>query len=77
MTDRLRNPADEAIAHRIAELLCAAQRRARQQRTGFGAYVTPLIPDRVIDEMARGFAPLLREMVDVAVAARLSTPDVA
>jgi hypothetical protein len=54
-------PAVEALGHRLAEVLCAAQRRARQAR-GFAAYVTPAIPDRVIDESAHGIAPVMRDL---------------
>jgi hypothetical protein len=51
---------DEAIASRLSEVLCAAQRRARQSRSGFGVFTAPAIPERYIDEAARGMAPVMR-----------------
>lgn len=61
---------DDDLVARIQTLLVAAQRRYRQQR-GFGALVTPAIPDRMLDEVARGLAPVLRDLVREAVAARV------
>jgi hypothetical protein len=54
-------PVDPLVA-RLAEVLSAAQHRYRTQR-GWGAMVTPPIPPRLIDEVATGLAPLLRDLV--------------
>lgn len=62
----------DPLVNRIEQVLVAAQRRYRQQR-GFGAIVTPIIPDRLIDEVAAGLAPVLRDLVREAVAEQVPT----
>ena len=61
---------DLELAARLREVAVAAQRSYRTQR-GWGAIVTPPIPDRLIDEITTGLAPVLLELVDAAVAERL------
>lgn len=63
----------DPLASRVAEVLCAAQHRFRTQR-GPGITLTPRIPNGLIDELAAGLAPVLRDIVAAAVAARLDAP---
>lgn len=58
---------DSDLTARIQQLLVAAQQRYRTQQ-GMGALVTLRIPDRLLDEVAAGLAPLLRDLVAAAVA---------
>lgn len=55
---------DAALASRLSEVLCAAKRRARAR----------FVSDALIDEIARGMAPVLRELVREAVADALGAP---
>jgi len=52
----------DPLVARLAEVLVAAQRRHRTRR-GWGAYTTLAIPDGLIDEIAAGIAPVLRDLV--------------
>lgn len=60
----------DPLVARLQEVLVAAQRRYRTAR-GWGALTTLPIPDRLIDEVAAGLAPVLRELVDAAVEQRM------
>ena len=51
----------DPLAHRLAEVLTAAQHRWRTGR-GWGAICTPPIPAGLLDEVAAGLAPVLREL---------------
>jgi hypothetical protein len=64
----------DPLAIRLREVLEAAHRRYRKGQTGFGALVTPPIPAALIDQVATGLAPVLRELVREAVVARLDAP---
>lgn len=66
----------DPLAARLSEVLEAAQRRWRKSQTGFGALVTPTFPAALIDQVAAGLAPVLRELVREAVIARLDAPAV-
>lgn len=61
------------LESRLREVLVAAQARFRRQR-GMGVIVTPIIPNPLIDQVAAGLAPVLRDLVREAVAARLDAP---
>ena len=63
---------DLELAARLRDLAHPAYERWRKQRGG-GAIVTPT-PSRLIDEITAGLAPVLRELVDAAVAERLDEP---
>lgn len=63
----------DPLESRLREVLAAAQARFRKQR-GMGVIVTPIIPNPLIDQVAAGLAPVLRELVREAVAARLDAP---
>jgi hypothetical protein len=56
----------DPLVARLSEVLVAAQRRHRTQR-GWGAYTSVPIPNGLIDEIAAGIAPVLRELVREAV----------
>lgn len=58
--------AADPLTHRLTEVLTAAQHRYRTQR-GWGAYTSIPIPAGLIDEVAAGLAPVLRELVREAV----------
>jgi hypothetical protein len=66
---------DLELESRLREVLVAAQARWRKQR-GMGVIVTPIIPNPLIDEVAAGLAPVLRDLVREAVAERLDAPGV-
>ena len=66
----------DPLALRLREVLEAAHRRYRHRQSGFGALVTPPIPAALIDQVAAGLAPVLRELVREAVTARLDAPAV-
>ena len=66
----------DPLALRLREVLEAAQRAYRKGQGGFGALVTPPIPAALIDQVAAGLAPVLRELVREAVIARLDAPGV-
>jgi hypothetical protein len=51
---------------RLSEVLVAAQRRHRTQR-GWGAYTSIALSNGLIDEIAAGIAPVLRDLVREAV----------
>ena len=51
----------DPLAHRLAEVLTAAQHRWRTGRS-WGAICTPPIPAGLLDEVAAGLAPVLREL---------------
>jgi hypothetical protein len=57
----------DPLEARLQEVFVAAQRRYRTAR-GWGALTTIPIPDRLIDEVAAGLAPVLRDLVREAVA---------
>jgi len=61
----------DPLVARLTEVLVAAQARYRKQR-GFGAIVTPPIPQPLIDQVAAGLALVLRELVREAVATELA-----
>jgi len=61
----------DPLVARLQEVLVAAQRRYRTSR-GWGAITSIPIPDRLIDEVAAGLAPVLRELVREAVAEQSS-----
>jgi len=62
---------DLDLVARLTEVLCAAQARWRKQR-GMGVIVTPIIPNPLIDQVAAGLAPVLRELVREAVQAEMA-----
>lgn len=62
----------DPLATELAAALQAAQHTYRT-RGGFGAYVTPRIPDDVIAGFAEALAPIVRGVVDEAVAERQET----
>ena len=62
---------DTDLAARLKETLVAAQHRWRTSR-GMGCIVTPKIPDKALDELAAGLAPVLRALVDDAVAQQVT-----
>ena len=64
----------DPLALRLREVLEAAHRRYRKGQTGFGAYVTPPIPAALIDQVAAGLAPVMRELVREAITERLDAP---
>jgi hypothetical protein len=61
---------DRDLESRLREVLVAAQARFRKSR-GMGVIVTPPIPNPLIDQVAAGLAPVLRELVVETVAALL------
>jgi hypothetical protein len=61
----------DPLEARLQELLVAAQRRYRTART-WGALTSIPIPNGLIDEVAAGLAPVLRELVREAVAVELN-----
>lgn len=62
---------DLDLEARLREVLVAAQARWRKQR-GMGVIVTPPIPNPLIDQVAAGLAPVLRELVREAVRAEMA-----
>ena len=60
----------DPLEARLQEVLVAAQRRYRTART-WGALTSIPIPNGLIDEVAHGLAPVLRELVREAVAVEL------
>ncbi|HEY9416300.1 MAG TPA: hypothetical protein VIQ30_16200 [Pseudonocardia sp.] len=62
---------DAELALRLRETLSAAQQRYRTAR-GMGCIVTPKIPDKALDELAAGLAPVLRALVADAVAQQVT-----
>jgi hypothetical protein len=62
---------DLELASRLREVLAAAQHRHRTKRGVLGALTTLPIPNGLLDEIADGLAPVLRELVDTVVQARL------
>lgn len=60
--------APDPLALRLREVLVAAHRRYRRSRSVLGALTTLPIPDPLIDEIATGLAPVLRDLVAAAVA---------
>jgi len=65
---------DLELTARLTEVLCAAQARFRKQR-GMGVIVTPIIPNPLIDQVAAGLAPVLRDLVREAVMTELQETD--
>jgi hypothetical protein len=61
---------DDPLAARLREVLCAAHRRWRENIPMGTALLVPPVPNALLDQVAVGLAPVLREMVDHAVAAR-------
>jgi hypothetical protein len=59
---------DDDLQSRLAETLIAANRRWRKSFPFGAACVIPAFPDALIQQVARGLAPLLRELVREAVA---------
>lgn len=59
---------DDELASRLSETLCAANRRWRQNLPFGSALVVPAFPEALIDQVARGLVPVLRELVREAVA---------
>jgi hypothetical protein len=57
----------DPLEARLQEVLVAAQHRWRTARS-WGAMTTIPIPNGLIDEVAAGLAPVLRELVREAVA---------
>lgn len=64
----------DPLAARLTEVFTAAYRRYRKGQRGFGALVTVPVPPALIDEVAVGFAPVLRELITAAVAEQLDPP---
>jgi len=62
---------DLELETRLREVLCAAQARFRKSR-GMGVIVTPIVPNPLIDQVAAGLAPVLRDLVREAVATELA-----
>lgn len=60
----------DPLVARLTEVLVAAQARYRKQK-GFGAICTPPIPQPLIDQVATGLAPVIRELIHEAVRAEL------
>jgi hypothetical protein len=54
---------DEQLQSRLAETLIAANRRWRKSFPFGAACVIPAFPDALIQQVAHGLAPLLRELV--------------
>lgn len=67
---------DQELTSRLQEVLEAAHRRWRKSQGGFGALVTPPIPAALIDQVATGLAPVLRELVREAITERAEAPAV-
>lgn len=63
---------DDPLTARLVEVMVAAQRRHRTRRGVMGALTTLPIPNGLIDEVAAGMAPVLRELVQEAVHAELA-----
>ena len=61
----------DPLAVRLREVLEAAHRRYRKNQSGFGALVTPPLPAALIDQVAAGLAPVMRELVREAITERL------
>lgn len=61
---------DDPLVPRLREVLCAAHRRWRENIPTGTALLVPPVPSALLDQVAAGLAPVLREMVDHAVAAR-------
>jgi hypothetical protein len=59
------------LESRLREVLVAAQARFRKSR-GMSVVVTPIIPNPLIDQVAAGLAPVLRDLVREAVRAELA-----
>lgn len=68
MTGPVRDP----LASRLSEVLEAAHRRYRRSQRGFGALVTMPIPAALLDEVAAGLAPVLRELAREAAAEQVA-----
>lgn len=62
----------DPLEARLQEVFVAAQRRYRTSRGVVGALTTIPIPHGLIDEVAAGLAPVLRELVREAVAVELN-----
>lgn len=62
----------DPLEARLQEVLVAAQRRYRTARGVMGAMTKIPIPHGLIDEVAAGLAPVLRELVREAVAVELN-----
>ncbi len=62
---------DDDLKSRLRETMSAAQHRWRTAR-GMGCIVTPKIPDKALDELAAGLAPVLRALVADAVAQQVT-----
>lgn len=65
-----RSEADQALASRLSETLSAANRRWRQGLPFGSAFICPPFPEALIDQVAAGLVPVLRELVVGAVAAQ-------
>lgn len=61
---------NDPLESRLREVLVAAQARFRKQ-CGMGVIVTPIIPNPLIDQVAQGLAPVLRDLVREAVRTEL------
>lgn len=59
-------PDTDPLALRLREVLVAAQRRYRQQNK-WGAITSAALTAPLINELAAGLAPVLRELVAAAV----------
>ena len=62
----------DPLVPRLTEVLVAAQRRYRTRR-GWGALTSIPVPDGLIDEVAVGLAPVLRDLVQETVSAHQET----
>ena len=58
------------LAQRLAQAFIAAQHRHRN-RSRWGAVTTLQVPSPLIDELAASLAPVLRELIEDTVNARL------
>lgn len=63
-------PSPDPLALRLREVLTAAQRRHRKQH-GWGALASAALTAPLIDEIATGLAPVLRDLVDESVRSHL------
>ncbi|HLU98719.1 MAG TPA: hypothetical protein VKZ89_17935 [Thermobifida alba] len=61
----------DPLVARLTEVLVAAQARYRKQK-GFGAICTPPIPQPLIDQVAVGLAPVIRDLIAEAVRVELA-----
>lgn len=64
----------DPLAVRLRDTVTSAERRWRTSLGVLGAITTPRIPTALLDELAAGLAPVLRELVADTVAEQLPEP---